>query len=321
MDKCSVIFPGQSSQYIGMGKELYHQYGFVKELFENAEDILGIPIKDICMEEGEYDLNNTLYTQVAVFITNISFYKAFRHETGLCPAYMAGHSLGEYAALCCSGAIPFEDALAIITQRAHFMDVCSRRIPGEMWSVNHFPVIQLENWIHQTNNTVTIACYNSEHQATISGESSEINDFIQLLKSENIVATKLKVSGAFHNSLMSNAAHMLYKELVQYPYKEMHTEVISNVYARPYLPYRTGAILAEQITQPVRWGATIQYFQQHGVTHIFELGPKEILKKMLHSEKGSMQVWAYDNPEDRRRILDLSIRGADQAAQSEEVSV
>ncbi|MRN57176.1 ACP S-malonyltransferase [Paenibacillus monticola] len=321
MDKCSVIFPGQSSQYVGMGSELYHEYGFIKELFENAEDILGIPIKDICFEEGEYDLNNTLYTQVAVFLTNISFYKVFRHETGIYPVFMAGHSLGEYAALCCSGAIPFEDALAIIKKRAHLMDICSKKIQGEMWSVNHFPVMQLENLIHQTNNTVTIACYNSVNQATVSGECSEINKFIQELKLENIAVTKLNVSGAFHNSLMAHAANMLYKELTQYPYKQMHTQVISNVYARPYLPYRTGAILAEQITNPVRWGATIQYFQQHGITHIFELGPKETLKKMLRSEKGNMEVWSYDNPEDRRRILDFSTKESDKDVKSEEAVV
>lgn len=306
MDKCSVIFPGQSSQYVGMGSGLYQEYGFVRELFEQAEDILGIPMKEICFEEGQYDLNNTLYTQLAVFLTNISFYKVFSHETGLSPAYMAGHSLGEYAALCCSGAIPFGDALAILQKRAYYMDICSRKLQGEMWSVNRFPVMQLEPLIHQTNNTVTIACYNSDDQATLSGESSEMSEFIGQLQLENIAVTKLNVSGAFHNSLMAYAANMLYKELTQYPYEKMHTQVISNVYARPYLPYRTGAILAEQITRPVRWGATIQYFQQHGVTHIFELGPKEILKKMLRSAKGSMEVWSYDHPEDRRRILDFS---------------
>lgn len=302
--KSAMVFAGQSSQYVGMGKKIYNEYNFVRNLFEEAEDILKMPIRSICFEEGKLDLNKTIHTQPAIHVVNIAFYNVFLHETGHIPFYAAGHSLGEYAALTCSGALDYVSSLSIIRKRAEYMNECGNKHPGEMWAISNCSIENLQSILARSGGTVSIGCYNNKTQNVLSGSAKEIHNVIEELREVGAYAKKLCVSGAFHSAFMSNASDKIFADLIQTNFNKMNFPVISNVTAKPYPNTNIPELLTRQCVYPVRWKATIDYLIDNGVTDIIELGPGEILKNMLKkSIHIDIRAYSYDNSNDRKSVL------------------
>lgn len=300
-NKCAVVFSGQSAQYIGMGKKIYNEYKFVRELFAEAEDILKMPISRICFEEGKFDLNKTIYTQPAVYVVDVAYYHVFRHETGHTPSFAAGHSLGEYAALTCSGVLDYASTLNILKKRAEYMDECSDKHPGEMWAIGNCSIEKLQTVLARSGEIASIGCYNTKFQNVLSGPIEEVHRIIKELQELGAYASKLNVSAAFHSSLMSNASDRLFADLTQIKYGELYFPVISNVTAKPYLSTNIPEMLSRQIISPVRWKATIDYLIDNGTTDVIELGPGDVLKKMLVKSKHiNVSTFSYDNTMDRK---------------------
>lgn len=300
-NKYAIVFSGQSAQYIGMGKKIYDEYKFVRELFAEAEDILKMPISRICFEEGEFDLNKTIYTQPAVYVVDIAYYHVFCHETGYTPSFAAGHSLGEYAALTCSGALDYKSTLNILKKRAEYMDECNEKHPGEMWAIGNCNIEKLQTVLARSEGITSIGCYNTKSQNVISGPVKEVHKIIEKLQELGVYASKLNVSAAFHSSLMTNASDRLFADLIQISYGKMNFPIISNVTAKPYLNANIPEMLSRQITSPVRWKATIDYLINNGTTDIIELGPGDVLKKMLLKSKNhNVSIFSYDNESNRK---------------------
>ena len=306
-NKYAIVFPGQSAQYIGMGTTIYNQYKFVREMFEEAEDVLKLPIRDICFKKGKYDLNKTIYTQPAVFVVDMAFYRVFCHETDIVPHFVAGHSLGEYAALAASEVIEYSTALHILKLRSEYMDYCGEKYPGEMWSVSSLKRDKLMTILSQNQGNGTIGCFNSEFQNVISGDSEYISIIINDIKRCGGFVKKLNVSAAFHSELMREAADKLFSDLAEIQYKKPKFPVISNVTAKPYSLTMFPELLTRHMVEPVRWSAIMGYLVEQNVTDVIELGPGEILKKILRKYRSNqIEAYAYDNDDDRKMVSEIS---------------
>lgn len=306
MKKVALLFPGQGSQYVGMGKELYDNFAVVRNLFEEASDAIGIDIKKLCMEENIDELTKTENSQPAILTVSYAAYKIFQQEIGLIPYYGAGHSLGEYTALACSGAIAFQDAIKISRMRGKFMQQSSALGEGIMAAVNNIDksVVQEEcRKISFDNNIVVISGYNSTGQTTISGNKNAVEQVVEVLKSFGAETVYLKVSAPFHSPLMNQAADMLREELKKYEFRKTEWPVISNVNGQPYGAADTYIEnLVLQMTSPVNWLGTINYLWDNGVTKAIELGPKSVLKNLMKKNENLIETFSYDVEGDKLKI-------------------
>lgn len=306
MEKVAFLFPGQASQYVGMGKDLYENYKSAKEVFNQAEDILGFRLKKICFEGPLNELTKTENAQPAILTTSIAAYKVFMEELGLEPAYCAGHSLGEFTALTVAGAMRFEDAVRIVRQRGKFMQEAVPIEVGAMAAVQNCSEKVIEEICEEYTNDKEIAVvsnYNAPDQLVISGHKDAINSVIKELKGNNIKAFKLNVSAPFHSPLMKPAIEKFKEELNKYTYKDLKYPVISNVTATPYIS-KDSIIenLTLQIVKPVKWNTSIEYIKNQNVKFAIELGPKTVLRNLVKKITGDVIAYSFDNEEDLRAI-------------------
>lgn len=278
------VFPGQGSQFVGMGKDLYDNNEKAKELFEKANEILGFRITDIMFEGTDEELTQTKVTQPAVFLHSVISAPCLGED--FAPAMVAGHSLGELSALVAAGALSFEDGVKLVSARAIAMQKACEAAPGTMAAVIGLPDEKIEEICTEVStdgNIVVAANYNCPGQLVISGNVDAINAACEKLKAAGAKrALPLKVGGAFHSPLMQPAKEELEKAIKATTFSEPKCPVYQNVDAQPHTdPAEIQANLIAQLTSSVRWTASVQNMIKAGADDFTECGPGKALQGMI----------------------------------------
>ena len=274
------IFPGQGSQFPGMGKALYERSAEAREMMDKANEILGFPITDIMFGESAEDLKATRVTQPAIFIHSVVLARCSGLEA---PSMAAGHSLGEFSALAAAGAMDFEDALRLVAVRASAMQKCCEKVPGTMAAVIKLPTETVEEICASCAGLVIPANYNSEGQIVISGEAEAVAEACAKMKEAGAKrALPLAVSGAFHSPLMEPARLELAEAIDKTPFQVPVCPIYQNVTALPSTdPDVIKDNLLRQLTSPVRWTQTVLNMVADGADSFLEIGPGTVLQGLV----------------------------------------
>ncbi len=274
------IFPGQGSQFPGMGKALYERSAEAREMMDRANEILGFPITDIMFGEDAEALKATRVTQPAIFIHSVVLARCSGLEA---PAMAAGHSLGEFSALAAAGAMDFEDALRLVAVRASAMQKCCEKVPGTMAAVIKLPTETVEEICASCAGLVIPANYNSEGQIVISGEAEAVAEACAKMKEAGAKrALPLAVSGAFHSPLMEPARLELAEAIDKTPFQVPVCPIYQNVTALPSTdPDVIKDNLLRQLTSPVRWTQTVLNMVADGADSFLEIGPGTVLQGLV----------------------------------------
>ncbi|MBQ9146623.1 MAG: ACP S-malonyltransferase [Rikenellaceae bacterium] len=275
------VFPGQGSQFSGMGKDLYENVPAAKELFEKANEILGFRITDIMFSGTDEELKQTFVTQPAVFLHSVIMAKALGEEFK--PDMVAGHSLGEFSALVAAGALDFEDGLRLVAKRAAAMQKACEAQPSTMAAVLGLEDKVVEDICAEIDGVVVAANYNCPGQLVISGSIEAVDAACEQLKAAGARrALRLPVGGAFHSPLMEPAKVELQAAIEAAPFKAPVCPVYQNVDAKPYTdPEQIKANLIAQLTAPVRWTYIVQNMLADGADSFVELGPGAVLQGLI----------------------------------------
>ncbi len=295
------IFPGQGAQYIGMGRDLYAAYPSSKEVFDKADKILGFSISRLCFEGPMDVLTQTQNCQPAIFTASIASLEAFKAQTagsGLrTTKYTAGLSLGEYSALVASGALSFEDGLRLVRKRAELMEAATKKYPGKMSAVLGLGREELQEICLASG--AEIANLNCPAQVVITGSVAAVDKAKQLAQEKGAKRViDLEVSGAFHSSLMQEAAQELNQQLKDYSVLDAVLPVISNVTARSQeksLEIRENMV--KQVYSPVLWEDSVRFMASGGVKTFYEIGPGNILKGLIRKINPDLTVINIGNKE------------------------
>lgn len=286
--KTVYMFPGQGSQFSGMGKELYESSAEAREAMEKANEILGFRITDIMFNGSDEELRQTKVTQPAVFIHSVCE-ALYGKGAGSRPDMVGGHSLGEFSALVACSAVSFEDALRLVAIRASAMQKCCEAVPGTMAAVIGLPDAEVEDICADTEGLVIAANYNCDGQVVISGEKEAVGKACEALKAAGARrALPLSVSGAFHSPLMQPAAEELAKAIEATEVKEPFCPIYQNVTAQAETdPSRIKDNLLAQLTSPVKWTQSVKAMLADGATDFVELGPGAVLQGLVKRIAGA----------------------------------
>ena len=274
------IFPGQGSQFSGMGRALYESHFLAKEMFEQADDILGFRITDIMFEGSEEDLRQTKVTQPAIFLHSVvqaAVLQDFR------PGMVAGHSLGEFSALVANKALRFEDGLRLVSKRAQAMQQACEQQPSTMAAILGLEDEVVERVCAEINDIVVAANYNCPGQLVISGSMAGVETACERLKEAGAKrAVLLPVGGAFHSPLMKSAEQELERAIRATAFGEPLCPIYQNVDARPHTSAEEiQQNLVQQLTAPVRWTQSVQQMMRDGATTFIECGPGKVLQGLV----------------------------------------
>ena len=283
----AVVFPGQGSQIVGMAKEFYNNFNYVKSYFDNADDILNKKISKIILDGPKNELDQTENTQPAIFLVSYSIFKIIENETkfNLKKAkFFAGHSLGEYSALCCADAITFDQTINLLKFRGQSMQNAVPIGQGGMIAILGVEIEEINKILHQ--NKSKFLCYvandNSFGQVVVSGNINSIEKLIDELKINNIKYIKLPVSSPFHCPLMGNATNEMKQKILETNFVVPKVDIVSNVTSKPLNnPVEIKNLLIEQIEKPVRWRESISNMISFGVNHFIEIGPGKVLSGLI----------------------------------------
>ncbi len=279
------LFPGQGSQHAGMGKDLADNFAVARQVFEEANDALGFDLASLCYNGPEEDLKLTANTQPAILTTSVAALRVLSTETGLVPSFAAGHSLGEYSALVCAGALAFADAVRVVRQRGRFMQEAVPVGTGSMAAILGLGLDDLDVVCRDAaqGQIVSPANYNSDGQVVIAGHTEAVDRAIELAKGKGAKrAMLLPVSAPFHCSLMLPAGDRLATVLQAIEIGEMTLPVVSNVEAAPNQDAsRVRELLVKQVSAPVRWQETIAACVDLGVDRYIEIGPGKVLSGLV----------------------------------------
>ncbi|MBR4525028.1 MAG: ACP S-malonyltransferase [Bacteroidales bacterium] len=286
--KRAYVFPGQGSQFPGMGKEIYESNAQAKALMERADEILGFRLTDIMFEGSDEDLRATKVTQPAIFLHSV--------VTALCteglpaPDMVGGHSLGEFSALVAAGAVDFEDALRLVAVRASEMQKCCEKVPGTMAAVIALGNEQVEEICAGIDGVVIPANYNCDGQVVISGEKEAVAKACEAMKAAGAKrALPLSVSGAFHSPLMEPARVELAKAIERTEVRTPRCPIYQNVTALPETdPKRIKDNLLQQLTSPVRWTQSVKNMLTDGAVEFREIGPGTVLQGLVKRIAGAV---------------------------------
>lgn len=298
--KTALVFPGQGSQFVGMGKELASAYPAARETFDEADAILDAPLSRICWEGPEAELRSTQNTQPAIFVHSMAVFRVLGLRPGVDFLAAAGHSLGEYSAYVAAGSLTFEDALRLVRRRGELMFQAGRERPGTMAAVLGLDEPTLLGLLEKIDGTVVAANLNSPGQVVISGDGPSVHAAMEACRAASAKRViELEVSGAFHSPLMGSAAAGLREALARVEIRPPLVPVTTNVSARPLggVEEIRGS-LAEQLTSPVRWEATIRHLRSSGVERFLEIGPGKVLSGLVRSVDRGATTLAIGGPEE-----------------------
>ncbi len=306
----SVIFPGQGSQIVGMGKEFFDKYDLVKKLFKEADDVLGISLSKLILDGPKEDLDTTINTQPAIFLISYSIFQVINKEFDINlkkAKYFAGHSLGEYSALSSAGYLSFSDTINLLRIRGNAMQNAVPKGEGGMLAVLGSTVEIIEDILkkNQNNFMAQIANDNSVGQIVLSGKNLDLEKLIEVLKLKNIKNIKLPVSAPFHCQLMNKATEIMSKQLDKVNFNDSDQVLISNVTAEEILDKKElRRLLVDQIENRVRWRESVINMIDKGVSQFIEIGPGKVLSGLIKRIDKRVKINTINSESD---IKDLNI--------------
>jgi len=304
----SVIFPGQGSQIVGMGKDFHDKFKLVQNLFKEADDTLGFSLSDLILNGPKEDLDLTENTQPAIFLISYSIFKLIREEFNINlnkANFFAGHSLGEYSALASAGVLSFSDSLKILKIRGKAMQNSVPKGEGGMVAVLGSEIEIIENFIieNQTKYECYIANDNSVGQIVLSGNIKDLEKMMVDLKLANIKNIKLPVSAPFHCKLMNKATIVMNEEIAKLNFKEPRNILISNVTGKRISnSSELKNLLVKQIESRVRWRESVLLMIDKGITQFIEIGPGKVLSGLIKRIDKNVKVSAINTEEDIKLI-------------------
>ena len=304
----SVLFPGQGSQTVGMGKILYQKFDFVKSLFEEADDVLEKPISKIILEGPKELIDQTENTQPAIFLISYSICEVIKKETSFDlnnAKFFAGHSLGEYSALACSGSINFKQTIKLLQSRGRFMQTAVPKGQGGMVAVLGSEIEKVNEVID--SNKKNFKCYvandNSIGQVVVSGNINDLSKFSEELKKNKIKNIRLPVSAPFHCELMRSATEKMKDEILKVEFEKPEIKIMSNVTAQPTNdPNEIKKLLIEQIEKPVRWREIVINMINSNVKKFIEIGPGKVLSGLIKRIDSNVELIQVNDLEDLNNL-------------------
>jgi len=308
----SVIFPGQGSQSIGMGKEFHEKYDLVKDLFSKANKALGFDIAKIILEGPDEKINLTENTQPAIFIVSFAIYSVIIKEFNINLSngkYFAGHSLGEYSALTCAGALKFEDTVKLLNERGKSMQSAVPLGEGGMLAILGQTINEIENII-LSNDDFKLSCQiandNSPGQVVVSGKLKIIKNLQETLKSQKIKSVILPVSAPFHSFMMKKSTEIMTPLINNNHFNKPRPKIISNVTSEEVDDSEElKSLLIKQIESRVRWRESINYMVKNNVSKFIEIGPGKVLCGLLKRIDKNLKAVSINSIEDIKQISDL----------------
>lgn len=307
MDKpIGFLFPGQGAQFVGMGKDLFEQSPAARQVYKQADQVLGYPISQICFAGPDAELTRTLYAQTGILVTSLAALAALREKfPALRPALTAGLSLGEFTALVAAEAVSFEDALKLVQVRAEAMESAARNTAGTMASVMGLDLDACRTVAQEAG--CDVANLNTPDQTVLSGSVASIEKACQIAEAKGAKrAMVLKVGGAFHSSLMGEAKTQLEAALTKTEIREPKCIFIPNVTGQKLAaPEEIRLFLARQLTGSVQWVQTMATAQQTGITTYLEIGPGKILKGLARKCQPTLEVFSFGGYPDFKGLESL----------------
>tara|TARA_Y100000768_G_C23911961_1_gene650424 strand:+ start:96 stop:1022 length:927 start_codon:yes stop_codon:yes gene_type:complete len=304
----SVIFPGQGSQMVGMGKEFFDKYEIVKKLFKDADEALNFNISKVILEGPKENLDATVNTQPAIFLISYSIFKVIKEEFNINlnkAKYFAGHSLGEYSALSCAGYLDFDKTIKILRTRGNAMQNAVPKGEGGMLAVLGSKIENIEKILRDNEKSfkAQIANDNSDGQIVLSGKNKDLELISTYLKDNNIKNIKLPVSAPFHCDLMSKATEIMKEELKKIDFKNSNNKLISNVTADEISNVNDlKSLLISQIEKKVRWRESIINMINYGVNQFIEIGPGKVLTGLIKRIDKNVKTASINNQSDIERL-------------------
>jgi len=304
----AITFPGQGSQFVGMGKDIYDNFSYIRHNFELVNDILKTNLTKIILEGPSQELTQTQNTQPALMLISIALLEVMKKEFGFeiqnnC-AFVAGHSLGEYSAICAAGAIDITTTAKLLKIRGQSMADCATKQKGEMAAILGKDISEVEAIANNVSNC-QIANDNSKGQIVISGSSTGINDFITKANAAGIKKIiKLPVSGAFHSYLMENAAQEMQIALEKTTLHNLEIPLINNIEAKSVTnAQEIKKLLVKQITGRVRWRESLLFLEKNGVENFIEIGAGKVLSGLATRTCSNIKAISIQNLEDIRTFF------------------
>jgi len=307
MKRTAFIFPGQGSQYIGMGKEFHENFPVARQVFEEADDALHFPISALCFKGPSDQLKLTENTQPAILATSVAVLRVLQTEDGISPQLAAGHSLGEYSALVASGAFGFSDAIQIVRLRGRFMQEAVPVGEGTMAAVLGMDRDEIEKLCEEVSQgeVISPANFNCPGQIVVAGHTKAVHRAVDKAEERGKKAVLLPVSAPFHSPLMKPAGSRLEKELERITVGDLRIPIVTNVEADINVSKaRVKDLLVAQVFHPVRWEESMRRMVQEGIERVIEIGPGKVLSGLMRRIDGGVET---KNLEDIQTLKKLSL--------------
>ncbi|MBP9707607.1 MAG: ACP S-malonyltransferase [Oligoflexales bacterium] len=291
------MFPGQGSQYLGMGKELFDNFPIAREVFEEASQALGQSMTELCFNSSDSELATTTNTQPSLLTCSVAAWRVIQAETGFVPDFFAGHSLGEYSALVAAGRLDLNTAVKTVRKRADAMQKAVPQGLGAMAAVLKCPADVLNSLCLKASTEtefVEIANYNNPQQLVVAGHKKAVDLLLEELKSQRIIAKLLPVSAPFHCRLMEPARQEMTPVLMALPFKNNGTKIVANVSGKIEENYHAG-LLIEQITKSVLWTQSMELLANQSCQNFIEVGPGKVLSGLIKRIKEDALVYHSDD--------------------------
>jgi [acyl-carrier-protein] S-malonyltransferase len=309
MRKFALVFPGQGAQHVGMGLELYTEFQVARDVYAEAAETLKLDMAALCFEGPREKLDQTIFTQTSVMTADVAAFRVFEKETGLKPAVMAGHSLGEYGAIHAAGALNFPRLLYLVDMRARLQQEEVPLGQGGMAAVLDMDAARLENVLGEVRSSggkVFIAILNGPGQIVIAGLTAALDDAIARIKQNGSKAIKIPVSVPFHCELMSGAATRFEQVLNNNGFDDFSVPVIPNCDPGTFYSHdNVRGLLVKQIHSTVRWQETVERMAALGVELIIEVGPRKILSGLIKRIKKDFLIANVEDLDSLKKSLTL----------------